>query len=87
MNKEKIDIYGFISLKIVHIKIIISAYSLEESEMERVAATLTDQRYLEHLGMDRCEVRDYNNYSSSALLRPANSQETHDDDLLLVTTL
>ncbi|VDN55696.1 unnamed protein product [Dracunculus medinensis] len=86
---EALDLGRYMDERVVQAarREIAEAYSLEESEMERVAATLTDQRYLEHLGMDRCEVRDYNNYSSSALLRPANSQETHDDDLLLVTTL
>lgn len=66
---------------------IAEAYSLEESELESAAAALTDPRYLEHLGMEKCEVRDFNRYSASALLRPAPSQEAHEDDLLLVTTL
>uniref|UniRef100_F1KQB4 Voltage-dependent L-type calcium channel subunit alpha n=2 Tax=Ascaris TaxID=6251 RepID=F1KQB4_ASCSU len=66
---------------------IAEAYSLEESELESAAVALTDARYLEHLGMERSEVRDFNRYSASALLRPAPSQETHEDDLLLVTTL
>uniref|UniRef100_A0A915B5P9 Voltage-dependent L-type calcium channel subunit alpha n=1 Tax=Parascaris univalens TaxID=6257 RepID=A0A915B5P9_PARUN len=66
---------------------IAEAYSLEESELESAAVALADARYLEHLGMERSEVRDFNRYSASALLRPAPSQETHEDDLLLVTTL
>ncbi|KHN77958.1 hypothetical protein Tcan_07629 [Toxocara canis] len=66
---------------------IAEAYSLEESELESAAAALTDARYLEHLGMERSEVRDFNRYSASALLRPAPSQDAHEDDLLLVTTL
>lgn len=63
------------------------AYSLEESELESAAATLADQRYMEHLGMQRSEVCDFNRYSTSALLRPATGRKPHEDDLLLVTSL
>lgn len=66
---------------------IAEAYSLEESELDRAAATLADQRYMEHLGMERSEVCDFNRYSASALLRPATGRKPHEDDLLLVTTL
>lgn len=62
-----------------------SAYSLKESELESAAATLTDARYMEHLGMERCEVQDFNRYSERALLRPAPSQETPEDDLFVTT--
>ncbi|VDN01667.1 unnamed protein product [Thelazia callipaeda] len=64
---------------------IAEAYSLEESELESAAATLADARYMEHLGMERSEVRDFNRYSARALLRPAPSQEAPDDDLLVTT--
>ncbi|MCP9266063.1 Voltage-dependent calcium channel type D subunit alpha-1 [Dirofilaria immitis] len=64
---------------------IAEAYSLEESELESAAATLADARYMEHLGMERCEVRDFNRYSARALLRPAPSQEVPEDDLFVTT--
>ncbi|VDK63452.1 unnamed protein product [Onchocerca ochengi] len=64
---------------------IAEAYSLEESELESAAATLADARYMEHLGMERCEVRDFNKYSARALLRPAPSQEAPEDDLFVTT--
>ncbi|KAK6110339.1 Ion transport family protein [Brugia pahangi] len=64
---------------------IAEAYSLEESELESAAATLADARYMEHLGMERCEVRDFNRYSARALLRPAPSQEAPEDDLFITT--
>uniref|UniRef100_A0A915PYJ4 Voltage-dependent L-type calcium channel subunit alpha n=1 Tax=Setaria digitata TaxID=48799 RepID=A0A915PYJ4_9BILA len=64
---------------------IAEAYSLEESELESAAATLADARYMEHLGMERCEVRDFNRYSERALLRPAPSQEAPEDDLFVTT--
>ncbi|VBB27397.1 unnamed protein product [Acanthocheilonema viteae] len=64
---------------------IAEAYSLEESELENAAATLAGARYMEHLGMERCEVRDFNRYSARALLRPAPSQEAPEDDLFVTT--
>ncbi|GMR47449.1 hypothetical protein PMAYCL1PPCAC_17643 [Pristionchus mayeri] len=63
------------------------AYSLDDSQIDQAAAGLAPN-LMEHAGMN--EMRDYNEYSRSSLLRPANSEEddrSSHDDLLLVTTL
>ncbi|KAJ1347400.1 hypothetical protein KIN20_002441 [Parelaphostrongylus tenuis] len=64
------------------------AFALNDREMDIAADTLAPQ-YMQHVGMN--EIRDYNEYSRSGLLRPATqpSQESagSQDDMLLVTTL
>ena len=67
------------------------AYSLDDTDIDLAANSLTDQpEYMQHVGMT--EIRDFNEYSRSALLRPAPQPSQDDscnsqDDLLLVTTL
>ncbi|MFH4976850.1 hypothetical protein AB6A40_003559 [Gnathostoma spinigerum] len=87
---EALDLGRYMDERVVEAarREIAEAYSLEEADLESAAAALTDPRYMEHLGMERFEVRDFNRYSATALLRPAPLQEAaHEDDLLLVTTL
>ncbi|XGW27420.1 hypothetical protein V3C99_007763 [Haemonchus contortus] len=64
------------------------AFALKDHEMDMAADSLAPQ-FMQHVGMN--EMRDYNEYSRSGLLRPAAqpSQESSgsQEDLLLVTTL
>lgn len=64
------------------------AFALNDREMDMAADSLAPQ-FMQHVGMN--EMRDYNEYSRSGLLRPAAqpSQESagSQEDLLLVTTL
>ncbi|GMT23860.1 hypothetical protein PFISCL1PPCAC_15157, partial [Pristionchus fissidentatus] len=63
------------------------AFSLDDRQLDMAAAGLAPN-LMEHAGMN--EMRDYNEYSRSSLLRPTNSEEderSSHDDLLLVTTL
>uniref|UniRef100_A0A158P6U9 Voltage-dependent L-type calcium channel subunit alpha n=1 Tax=Angiostrongylus cantonensis TaxID=6313 RepID=A0A158P6U9_ANGCA len=64
------------------------AFALNDREMDIAAGTLAPQ-FMQHVGMN--EIRDYNEYSRSGLLRPATqpSQESagSQEDMLLVTTL
>ncbi|KJH46257.1 voltage gated calcium channel IQ domain protein [Dictyocaulus viviparus] len=63
-------------------------FALNDREMDMAAHTLAPQ-FMQHVGMN--EIRDYNEYSKSGLLRPTTqfSQESSgsQDDLLLITTL
>lgn len=64
------------------------AFSLDDAQLDAAAHSLhLAPRLLEHTGMN--EMRDFNEYSRSSLLRPAPSTEERDsqEDLLLVTTL
>uniref|UniRef100_A0A1I7XSC2 Ca_chan_IQ domain-containing protein n=1 Tax=Heterorhabditis bacteriophora TaxID=37862 RepID=A0A1I7XSC2_HETBA len=66
------------------------AFSLNDREIDLAADSLADHpQFMQHVGMN--EIRDYNEYSRSGLLRPSAlpSQESggSQEDLLLVTTL